>query len=313
MNAYIRILVLVVLLIVGILAGFMSSAQQISSTTGVAPTTEDLPLFLNGSSVGSVANTALLENRLRSFHDKLPDTNVADGSLPNIGRLVLVPDDRISMVQLGKIWGNIYDTFGPPTFERISLWTGSACDENPSGTRNAAPVFVLSNKSASREELENITANEGCSLDSRVFVTQPRSQYSRRLVKGYRTSYTSLEIGASGSYLLNEQARNPQHRVHLQANLNHPSYSRKVDSAPVVQRRVEPGSLEKEVNSWIERRVTEGSQELRWPSDADRSSVILPIVINGNASYSTLTPILRLLRQRKDVRLYIVVDNSVGR
>ena len=310
MKAHIRIILLLSLLSAFMCFGFLSSGKGLWDSTVTAP--EDLPIYLDGEPLGSVANTQPLEKQFRSFKAKVDarqgnlNYNVGlGGGRLTIGRIVLFPDDRLSASQLGRVWDKIYEFFDDPPFERIVLWGGGSCEKLPQRQTVAdGSTFVLSNSPLSSDEQKRIRRNEQCWLHAEM-VTTDQSLYSRQQVKSYRVSVSSIEITDTGSYLLNEQSPNPQSRVSPVANLASPSFRRKLAAAKIKQRPISTESLESEVRSWIEKRIAEGSDDLVWD---ESGSVVLPIIINKKAPYSALAPVLRLINQPK-IRVTLIIED----
>lgn len=310
MKPHIRIILLVSLLAAFLCIGFLSSGKGLSDSKVTAP--EDLPIYLDGEPLGSVTNTQPLEKRFRSFKAKVDarqgnlNYNVGlGGGRLTIGRIVVFPDDRLSAGQLGHVWDKIYEFFDDPPFERIVFWGGGACEKLPQRQSVAdGSTFVLSNAPLSTDEQKKIRSNKQCWLHTEV-VTIDQSLYSRQQVKSYRVSVSTIEITDTGSYLLNEQSSNPESRVSPIANLAHPTLRRKLDTAKIKQRPISSESLEKEVRSWIEKRIAEGSDDLVWD---ESGSVVLPIIINKKTPYSSLAQVLRLIKQPK-IRITVIIED----
>lgn len=304
MKATIRIILLISLLAGFVFLGILSSAQQIP-TAKVNSTTEDLPLFLDGKPVGSMSNVQTLESQFRSLQAKLDNANMADGSLPNIGRAVFVPEHRLSMSSFAQLWDKIGEFFDYPVSSRMALFDGQPCDEHFGGpAKSPAPSFVLSNSQFSVGEVAKIKSQENCWVEIQVISLGPQPGPPNRLLKSYRTAVTSMEITDTGAYLLNEQVRDARLRASPMANLENPALRRRVDSAPLTQRPVDPTALEKAVSSWVERRVAEGSSGVL----EDAGLVELPIIVAGQTSYGALEQILKFVPKQK-VKLIIVVNN----
>ncbi|MEO5859705.1 MAG: hypothetical protein ABIR33_12230 [Pyrinomonadaceae bacterium] len=316
MKAHIRISLLVSLLAAFMFFGFLSSGKEFLGSKDSTSTTEDLPIYLDGELLGSVDNTQPLESRFRALEAKIDarqgnlNYNVGPrGGLLNIGRIILYPDERLSAGQFEKVWKKTEEFFEYPSFERMALWSGGSCEKLPQ-PRPAVKdsIFVLSNSPLSSAEQERIRDSERCGLHAEVYTTD-QSPYSRRQAKSFRVSASSIEISDIGSYFLNEQAANPQSRVSPIANLASPNFRRRLDAAKIKQRPIGEESLEKEVRSWIEKRIAEGSDDLVWD---ESGLVVLPIIINKKASYSSLLRVLRLVSQPK-IRVMIVIDDPPGR
>jgi hypothetical protein len=308
MKIHIRIVLLASILAVFVWLGFLSSAQQLPTAKVIPPTTDDLPLFLNNEQMGSVANSQSLVSRLHALHDKLDfNTNTADGGVPNIGRLIFVPDERLSMAQFGDVWEKISEFFDYPVYARMAIWNGQTCTQN-SGLpiESKGPIFILSNSKFSTQEIETIKANERCWLHAEVTVLGPVYASSLRRLKSYRTALTSIELTDHGTFLLNERVQDPKLRASPVANLENPSLRRKVDLAPVKQRPIEPSLMQKEVDAWVKLRADEGPDG--YVQEGDRS-VELPIIVAGQVSYGSFAPILSFLGNQK-VKLTIVVNNT---
>jgi hypothetical protein len=89
------------------------------------------------------------------------------------------------------------------------------------------------------------------------------------------------------------------------ANLASPSFRRRVDAATIKRRPIGEEALEKEVRSWIEKRIAEGSDDLVWD---ESGSVVLPIIINKKTPYSSLAQVLRLIKQPK-IRITVIIED----
>jgi len=308
MKVHIRIFLLVSVLAGFVWLGFLSSAQQLPTHNALAPTNADLPLSLNGEPIGSMANTRALESRLQSLKAKVDNFNSAGEAVPNIGRLVLVADPRLSLAKLGQLWDKLDEFFDYPIFERMALSTGE-CDVNSTRTAvQGGPIHVVSNSPIAAGELEKIKTN-GCWVGTYVIkVTRADGAYAARLLRSYRTAVTSMEINQNGGYVLNEQVKDAHFRASPTANLNNRKLSRKVDAASVTQRPIDAASLKKEIDSWVKRRSAEGPIHGMTP---DEGVVELPVIVNGMVSYDALSPILKLIGTEK-VRLTILIDEAVG-
>ena len=309
MKVHIRILLLASVLAGFVWLGFLSSAQQLPTHSALAPTNEDLPLSLNGEPVGSMANTRVLEARLQSLKAKV-DNNFNSGgeALPNIGRLVLVPDQRLSFVQIGRLWDKLDEFFDYPVFERMALSTG-ACDAETGRTASkSGPTFVLSNSPIAAGDLDKLKMN-GCWIDTHVIKVSPSDgAYATRLLRSYRTAVTSMEVTQTGGYFLNEQVKDERFRASPTSNLDNPKLRRKVDAATVTQRPITSASLKKEIDSWIIRR---GAEDPIHGMSADEGIVELPVIVSGMASYDALSQILKFIGNEK-VRLMVVIDDRVA-
>ena len=186
MKVHIRIVLLVSLLAVFVCLGLLSSAQQLTIANVPSATTEDLPLFLDGEPIGSMANTSALESRFRSLQEKLDSRSMnsatsfnsqntfaegsnslpnsdstvssdsAGGEYPNIGRIIFALDDRLPMARVGELRAKLRDYFGYPAFERIFLLGRQPCDEIKSTRRKSGDRFVLSNSRLSADELKKM-------------------------------------------------------------------------------------------------------------------------------------------------------------
>jgi len=304
--AYIRIILLTAILVAFTCVGFFSFAQKVQDVKVGSQAVSDLPLFLNGEAVGTIGNTKALESRLGSLPGGLKsNVNGADG-LPNIGKMVFVADEQLSMAGLGELWDKIDDYFDYPHYEKMALWAGESCDadRNPSAGAGAS-VLVLSNMRLSSEELKKFRRSEGCWIRAEFTLLKSPSAYSTRVLKSYRTAVTSFEVTESGAYLINEQVQNPKLRASPIANLGHPALRRAVDAAPIKPRSVDPALLDKEIDAWIKLRESEGPIGMSAEEDP---SVDLPLIISGKISYAALVPILKRLKKQRN-RLSIVVND----
>jgi hypothetical protein len=304
--AYIRIILLTAILVAFTCVGFFSFAQKVQDVKVGSQAVSDLPLFLNGEAVGTIGNTTVLESRLGSLPGGLKSNiNGADG-LPNIGRMVFVADDQLSMSALGDAWDKIDDYFDYPHYTKMALWAGNSCeaDRTPSGAGSS--VLVLSNVKLSIEELKKYRGTESCWIRAEFTLLKGASAYSARVLKSYRTAVTSFEVTESGAYLINEQVQNPKLRASPIANLGHPALRRAVDAAPIKPRSVDPALLDKEIDVWIKLRESEGP--IGMSAAEEDPSVDLPLIISGKISYAALVPILKRLKKQRN-RLSIVVND----
>ena len=310
MNAYIRIILLAAALVSFTCIGLLSFAQKVPNAKLSSPTDSDLPLFLNGEPIGSMANTSNLESRLASLPGGAKsNVNGADG-LPHIGNMVFVPDDRLSMSGLADLWDKIDDNFDYPRYNSMALWAGNPCDGGSTGpTSSHRSAFVLSNSKLSVEELRKLRESEGCWIRTEVLWVKPPSTYSARLLKSYRTAVTSLEITNSGSYFLNEQVPNEKLRASPIANLGNPALRRRVDAAQIKQRSIDPNSLEKEVEAWVKLRDAEGPIGM---SSEDDPAAELPLIVSGQVSFETLAPVLKVLAGKRNPMTIVVNSIPAG-
>jgi hypothetical protein len=256
-----------------------------------------------------MANTRALESRLQSLKAKVDNNfNSAGEALPNIGRLVFVPDQRLSFAQLGRLWDKLDEFFDYPVFERMALSTG-ACDADPGRMESKSePTFVLSNSPILAGDLEKLKKNR-CWIATHVIrLTPSDGAYATRLLRSYRTAVTSMEVTQTGGYFLNEQVKDERFRASPTANLDNPALRRKVDAATVTQRPISPASLRKEIDSWIARR---GTEDPIHGMSADEGVVELPVIVSGMVSYDALSQILQFIGNEK-VRLMIVIDDRVA-
>lgn len=314
MKGPLRIILLVSLLTAFLFFALLSSGQHPPAATVDKSTAGDLLLYLDGQPLGSVANTEPLENRFRELKVKVDqrqgnsNVNLGIGGGPlNIGRIVVFPDDPLSADHLGQIWDKIDDFFDYPAYERMAFWSGGDCERFPRrSSTEGGSTFVLSNRPLTSDEQQKIKGNQQCWLDASL-ITADFSAYSKQLVKSYRTSISSLEITGDGTYILNEQLSNPRNRVSPIANLAHPTFRRKLAAAVVKQRPIAAESLKNEVNSWIEKRIAEGSEDLVWD---ESGRAVLPIIINKKAPYLSLSKLLQLIN-RSEIRVSVIVDGSV--
>ncbi len=299
-----------IILLIGLLAGFacvefLSSAQQLSPGKGSSSSNEDLPLFLNGQPIGSMSNTQKLETQFRLLTAKLPSANMPDGSIPNIGREILIPDDRLSMASVGQLWTKISEYFDFPG-ERFGVVAGPPCDAD-SRSLAAGPTFILSNSPLTMADMDKVKGSENCLLSTQVWPPDPNNTNQTRFVKAFRTAVSSLEISDTGAYQLNEQVKDPKLRVSPVANLGSPAFRRNLELAQVTHRPIDPSSLEKEIDAWIKRRIAEGPT-YDDPSEANKA-VELPVVVSSRTSYGSLAQVLKFLG-KKNVKLTIVINND---
>ena len=299
MKTYLRILLLVVVLGSFASLAILSFAQRVAPPAGQAG---DLPLYLNGEAVGSVADTRPLVNRLKALDAKVNrNANLPDGGIPTVGRVILHPDDKLPMAGFGRIWDSVTDYFGFPPFEGFEIWNGDSCTEK--SDRRPRPIYVLSNAPMSTDDLKKARAGDSCALQAEVYTSTVQWRYYARYVKSYRLYYSSLEITDSGSYALNEQAKDERSRISPNSNLGSPALGRRVDAAIVKQRPLAADAVEKEIAAWIDRRAQEGSEEL----SMDEGVLVLPIIASSKASYAALSHVLSMVH-RANVRLVIVIN-----
>ena len=306
MKVYLQCFILLLLLAAFACFAIFSSAQRVLPGQTASQTNSDLPIYLNGELLGSLANTGPLVQRLKSLEGKIGgNANLADGRPPNIGRILLLPGDTLSIKEFGLLRNTVGDFYDYPPFERMAILSGGSCAEAKQGPAAAkGTTFVLSNAPISKGELLRVRSSEQCWLPVEVFTPYEQSRYYTRFVKSYRVAYSSMEITDTGSYVLNEQAANPKDRVSPAANMGHPTFGRRIDAAPLKQRPIAVGSLEQETLAWIDRRIAEGSDEL-FMDDAE--AIVLPIIVNGKAPFSALSQILKTIHH-PNVKLTIIVN-----
>ena len=306
MRPHVRIAFLAVLLAAFSAYAYFSSAPLGTGADLAPAATADLQLFLNNEPVGSVANMAVLKSRLRSMKKKLPNFNAPGGELPNIGRIVFYPEPGTAMTDIGKVSDELYVSLDYPSRHSFfAIWDRNAC-VNSSSDRSTSdrPAVVLSTAKLSPNELRNIQTTERCLVRTMLNPTKPMNLYGSVLVKSYQVAYTTLEISAAGTYLINEP--NADQRVSPSANLANPQVSRRLNSAVVKQRQIAAAALDQEVSSWFERRVVEGSSDFYF---ANEKLIALPMVVNGGAKFSSLSEVLRRARQPNTI-MDIVIDNT---
>jgi hypothetical protein len=303
LDARIRIGLLTFALVAFAFVGFLSSAWPHSPQSATLDA-DEVPIFLDGEPFGSTANTTRLKAHLTSLKARLPNMNAGGEALPNLGGLVVVPNNETSMATVASLFEDVVDAAGTSGFGKIVIGGDRPC----SGDKTRK-TFVLSNRTMSFDELRKTRDSLECWPATTIIESGATSNYSKRLLKSYRTSATSLEITESGSYLLNERAPSAASRVSPMANLNHPTFGRRVDSAVLRQRPIEAAKLESEVLAWITLRSSEGSDDLRWNDDG---TVVLPIIVNANTRFSSLASILTFIK-RADLTVTLVVESSPGK
>lgn len=306
LNANTRIGLLVLLLVAFASVGFLTSAQLRAPQSSFL--TEEVPVFLDGQQFGSSSNTYELKKHLDSLKSKLPNTNAGGEALPNLGGLVVIPNPETSMKTIALLLQEVQDAAGFAGFAKIAFSVTSSCSDPTDSVRKTTRSMVLSSRPIPSNDLEKERSKLSCLPAASIIAADAGTAYSKRLVKSYRVAATSIEVTEAGSYLVNGQAPSRAARVSPLANLDHPSFSRRVDSAVLRQRPVDSSKLAEEIKAWIELRSKEGSEDLSWNSDTD-TNVVLPIIVSGKARFSSLAPVLELI-QRSDVSLAIVVDST---
>jgi len=312
MKTHVRITLLIAVLVIFACFGFLSLAQNRTTSIAVPPPTTgpDMPVFLNGKPAGSTANLEELKTNLAAIYlghqQRSPVfTNAADGSLPITDRVIFVPDEQLSMLQFGSVARTVQDSFDFYSSRQLVVYGSSGC---PGSSKADAANIVLSNSA-----LIDNRNNGTCWLE----ISVPKS--SSRLTKRYRVAMTSIEVNADGSYLLNDQLANLPPLASPNANWS-VSSNRMIDAVKIKQRPIDTASLDKEVVAWVNQRIAENNKdwqkidaqiakEYGASGVADHGPVELPIIVNGKSLYSSIVPILRSVPRGK-FELVIVVNNS---
>ncbi len=320
-----KVLLLILLLAIFASFGLLSSAQQRPSSAVGTATDGDLPLFLDGEPVGTVANIRPLTAKLSVVLRKHTQSshlgaNAPDGSIPITGRVVFVPDEGMSLLHFGQISEAVQTLFDYDWSRKLVLFNKSGCGGVPSPKSKPDPAnIVLSTRPFTPDELANMGVGEKCWFDTSVKIaTTPR------LLKSYRVSTTSIEIADDGSYFVNEQMPNAPPRIGPDANWS-VSSNRILDAAPLKRRPIDTASLKTEVNAWVEKRTAEYNAEWRkmgedipaesatsQPSYIYHGPLELLIIVSGKPSYSSLERVLGLIG-RSTISVTIVVNASAGR
>lgn len=295
-------------LLASLLVAFACVTLLSSTPMQVGPNSlpEEVPVFLDGQPFGSSSDTSQLKAHLTSLKARLPNINAGGEALPNLGALILMPNHDTSMATVSKLYEDASDAAGFQGFEKTVIGSDVACSDSNQEKESTKRIFVLSNRPMSPDDLRKARAKLYCRPTVSILNANASTNYSKRLIKSYRIAATSLEILASGTYLFNERSLSPAARVSPMANLNHPTFGRRVDSAVVRQRPIDAARLADELNTWTTLRAKEGSDDLRWNSD---ETVILPIIVNSKTTFSALGPVLDLIKG-SNMSIAIVVDST---
>lgn len=282
MRVLVKIVLLGSLLSLFACLAWFSQAQTKTRPAAVPATDQDLPLFLNSTAVGSIANTAPLVTRLRSIFK----ARGAKGVFTN--DVLFWADEQLGMRRFAEIAQSISDAGG-----QLLVPGDPTCGKSPDAPVMPAPLtLVLSNTRLGLDEAQSVSAGYDCAIPAFVSLLS-----DERSLKYERVIMTTLEIRADGSFVLDEQM--PNYGVNTARSNSNFGGGRVLDDVSVKQRPVDNSALSKAIDSWIDTRLLEqktNDRNLgRVSVDAD-PTLQLSIIVSRKLAFSALVPVLREIR-----------------